>query len=121
MNHAPKPSSVGLIRLSSPHPGLTTISAPSALFRAVGQPSRHADHLTHTSTMAASEADRVVAQMVAQLMADDIVAEVRRTGGYCDHAALRRHGWSDRIIRRLSGLAKEMAAPRIGAVGRTAA
>lgn len=104
-----KPPSVRLIRLRCPHPGLTTIIAPGGLFRAVGRPCRHADHLTDVVTMTTEEADRVVAQMVARLMAQDMVAEVRRTGGYCDHAALRRRRWPQRVIDRLGGLARDMA------------
>lgn len=121
MGRRVKSPSVALIRLRSPHPGLLTITAPASLFRAVGQPCRHADHLPHVSIMAIPEADRVVAQMVAHLMAGDIVAEVHRTGGYCDHAALRRRGWTQRIIDRLGSLARDMAGPRVAALTQAAA
>lgn len=107
--------SVSLIRLRRPHPGLMTITAPASLFRAIGQPARHADHLPHVITVAQSEGDRIVAQLVAEVMAQSIVAEVRRTGGFCDHAALRRRGWPQRVIDRLGGLARDLAGPRVAA------
>lgn len=117
----PKPPSVSLIRLRIPHPGLVTVTAPAGLFRAIGMPARHADHLPHIVTVTQSEGDRIVVQLTAEVMAQSIVAEVRRTGGFCDHAALRRRGWPQRVIDRLGGLARDMAGPRVAAANKAAA
>lgn len=125
MSTHPKSPLDGLIRVKDPAGGgMVSIAAPAGLWRAAGLPAFLADdEAIETITVRRDEKGVTVDALSAALMAQHVLAEVRRTGGYCDHAALRREGWVQAQIDRLSPRARTLAAPHVkdAAVSRKAA
>lgn len=110
----PKSPADDLIRVKDPHgTGKVAITASAGLWRAAGLPAFLDNDDSETIIVPRDEKAGTVDALAAALMAQYILTEVRRTGGYCDHVALLREGWTRAQIERLGSRARALAAPQV--------